>query len=209
MADQSIQNKRVAILATDGFEQVELVEPRKALDAAGARTSIVSPKGGRIKAWVHDHWGEEVEVDVELANARVDDFDALMLPGGVMNPDKLRMDERAVRFVRSFFEAGKPVAAICHAPWMLVEAGVVQGKTLTSWPSLRTDITNAGGDWVDREVVTDEGLVTSRKPDDIPAFNRKMIEEFAEGVHEGQRAVAASAGATRGGRSTESPREAR
>ena len=209
MAHDSIQNKRVAILATDGFEQVELREPRKALDEAGARTSIVSPKGGRIKGWQHDHWGEEVSVDVELANARVDDFDALMLPGGVMNPDKLRMDERAVRFVRSFFEAGKPVAAICHAPWMLVEAGVVQGKTLTSWPSLKTDITNAGGDWVDREVVTDEGLVTSRKPDDIPAFNRKMIEEFAEGVHEGQRAVAASAGTTRGGRPAESRREAR
>jgi protease I len=208
MAQDSIKNKRVAILATDGFEQVELMEPRKALNDAGARTSVVSPKSGRIKAWQHDHWGDDVQVDVELANARVDDFDALMLPGGVMNPDKLRMDERAVRFVRSFFEAGKPVAAICHAPWMLVEAGVVQGKTLTSWPSLKTDITNAGGDWIDREVVTDEGLVTSRKPDDIPAFNRKMIEEFAEGVHEGQRAVAASAGATRGGRSTES-REAR
>jgi len=126
-------------------------------------------------------------VDLSLGKAKAGDFDALLLPGGVMNPDRLRMDKNAVDFVRAFFEAGKPVAAICHGPWMLVEAGVVQGKTMTSWPSLQTDIRNAGGDWVDREVVTDEGLVTSRKPDDIPAFNRKMLEEFAEGFHEGQR----------------------
>ena len=186
-AERELQGKRVAILATDGVEQVELTEPRKALDDAGADTVVVSPKSGKIKGWQHDHWGDEIPVDEELDTARADDFDALMLPGGVMNPDRLRLNERAVQFVRRFFELGKPVAAICHAPWMLVEAGVVKGKTVTSWPSLRTDIENAGGDWVDREVVTDEGLVTSRKPEDIPAFNRKMLEEFAEGVHEEQR----------------------
>jgi protease I len=187
MATQQLQGKKVAILATDGVERVELLEPRKALDAAGARTTVVSPKSGSIKGWDHDHWGESIGVDQLLDNARVDDFDALMLPGGVMNPDHLRQNQKAVQFVKSFFDAGKPVAAICHAPWMLVEADVISGRTITSWPSLRTDILNAGAEWVDREVVTDEGLVTSRKPDDIPAFNRKMIEEFAEGVHAGQR----------------------
>ena len=186
MATEKLSGKRVAILATDGVEEVELVEPRKALEAAGARTSLVSPQRDRIKAWRHDHWGNELRVDVPLEQARADDFDALLLPGGVINPDKLRMNERAVRFVKSFFQAGKPVAAICHGPWMLVEADVVRGRTVTSWASLHTDLRNAGADWVDREVVTDEGLVTSRKPDDIPAFNRKMIEEFGEGVHEGQ-----------------------
>lgn len=182
MAAQQLRGKRVAILATDGVEQIELTEPRKALDAAGARTVVVSPKSGSIKGWDHDHWGETIPVDQSLDDARADQFDALMLPGGVMNPDHLRRNERAVQFVRSFFDAGKPVAAICHAPWMLVEADVVDGRTITSWPSLRTDIRNAGGDWVDREVVTDQGLVTSRKPDDIPAFNRKMIEIFADAL---------------------------
>jgi len=176
----SLSGKRVAILATDGVEEVELTAPRKALDQAGARTSLVSPKRDKVKAWQHDNWGSELVVDVPLREARVDDFDALLLPGGVMNPDRLRMDENAVRFVKAFFQAGKPVAAICHAPWMLAEAGVVDGRMLTSWPSLQTDLRNAGADWVDREVVNDAGLVTSRKPDDIPAFNRKMIEEFAE-----------------------------
>ena len=190
MAAQQLQGKTVAILATDGVERVELTEPKKALDAAGARTVVVSPETGSIKAWEHDHWGEPITVDQTLDAARADQFDALMLPGGVMNPDHLRQDERAVRFVRSFFDAGKPVAAICHAAWMLVEADVVEGRTLTSWPSLTTDVRNAGGEWVDRDVVTDHGLVTSRKPDDIPAFNRKMIEEFAEGVHEEQRPTA-------------------
>src|SRR5947199_919576 len=186
MAAQQLQGKKVAILATDGVERIELTEPRKALDAAGARTVVVSPKSGSIKGWEHDHWGDSITVDQSLDDARADQFDALMLPGGVMNPDHLRQNERAVQFVRSFFDAGKPVAAICHAPWMLVEAVVVAGRTLTSWPSLRTDIRNAGGEWVDREVVTYEGLVTSRKPEDIRAFNRKMIEEFAEGLHEPQ-----------------------
>ncbi len=185
-AEKQLLGKRVAILATDGVERVELLEPRKALDEAGARTVVVSPKTGKIKSWEHGQWGDDILVDQSLDNVRADDFDALLLPGGVMNPDRLRQNENAVQFVRSFFDAGKPVAAICHAPWMLVEAVVVAGRTLTSWPSLRTDIRNAGGEWVDREVVTDEGLVTSRKPDDIPAFNRKMIEEFAEGLHEPQ-----------------------
>jgi protease I len=184
MAAQQLRGKRVAILATDGVEATELTEPRKALDEAGARTVVVSPKNGSIKGWEHDHWGPSIAVDQSLDAARADQFDALMLPGGVMNPDHLRQNRQAVEFVRSFFDAGKPVAAICHGPWLLVEADVISGRTLTSWPSLRTDILNAGGEWVDREVVTDEGLVTSRKPDDIPAFNRKMIEEFAEGVHE-------------------------
>ena len=198
MAAQQLQGKKVAILATDGVERIELTEPRKALDAAGARTVVVSPKSGSIKGWEHDHWGDSITVDQSLDDARADQFDALMLPGGVMNPDHLRQNERAVQFVRSFFDAGKPVAAICHAPWMLVEADVVNGRTITSWPSLRTDIMNAGAEWVDREVVTDEGLVTSRKPDDIPAFSRKMIEEFAEGVHEAQRTTS-----SRGSRATE------
>jgi len=183
MARNDLNGKRVAILATDGVEQVELTEPRKALDDAGATTVVVSPKQGKIKAWQHDHWGDEIPVDRALSEAKPDDFDALMLPGGVMNPDHLRMDKQAVQFVKSFFQAGKPVAAICHGPWLLVEADVVRNRNLTSWPSLQTDIRNAGGDWVDREVVTDMGLVTSRKPTDIPAFSRKMVEEFAEGVH--------------------------
>ena len=190
MATNKLTGKRVAILATDGVEQVELTEPRKALDEAGAKTTLVSPKSGKIKGWQHDHWGEELKVDLALESANADTFDALLLPGGVMNPDQLRMNKQAVQFVRSFFDSGKPVAAICHAPWMLVEADVVSGRSVTSWPSLQTDLRNAGADWLDREVVTDQGLVTSRKPDDIPAFNRKMIEEFAEGEHEGQHAGA-------------------
>jgi len=178
-----LKGKRVAILATDGFEQSELMEPRKALEEAGAKTTVVSPKSGQIKAWKDNEWGAKVNVDVTLDEAKADQFDALLLPGGVMNPDKLRMDRRAVQFARAFFDAGKPVAAICHGPWTLVEADVVKGRKLTSWPSLKTDIRNAGGTWVDSEVVNDKGLVTSRKPADIPAFNRKMIEEFAEGKH--------------------------
>jgi len=181
--DKNLQGKRVAILATNGFEQSELLEPRKALDAQGAKTQVVSPEKQSIKGWNEKNWGEEVPVDLALDSADAADFDALLLPGGVMNPDKLRMEPRAVQFVRQFFEAKKPVAAICHGPWMLVEAGAVRGRTVTSWPSLQTDIRNAGGKWVDQEVVVDEGLVTSRKPADIPAFNKKMIEEFTEGKH--------------------------
>jgi protease I len=188
-----LNGKRVAILATHGVEQSELTEPRKALEEAGANVTLVAPKSGTIAAWQRGQWGEELKVDATLDDARAEEFDALMLPGGVMNPDRLRNEEKAVRFVRSFFDAGKPVAAICHAPWMLVEADVVRGRTVTSWPSLRTDLRNAGAQWVDHEVVVDQGLVTSRKPDDIPAFNKKMIEEFAEGVHDRQRPAAARA----------------
>lgn len=179
-----LQGKTVAILATEGFERSELIEPRRALDAAGARTVLVSPKSGEIRSWDGDNWGEPVRVDQALDGADPARFDALLIPGGVMNPDHLRMDPQAVRFAKHFVEQGKPVAAICHGPWVLVEADVVRGRHLTSWPSLRTDIVNAGGEWSDRDVVNDEGLVTSRKPADIPAFCAKMIEEFAEGVHE-------------------------
>jgi protease I len=180
MANQNLQGKKVAILATNGFEQSELLEPRKALDEVGATTKVVSPAEGKIKGWNHKEWGQEVPVDITLDSAKANDFDALLLPGGVMNPDHLRMNPQAVEFVRSFIHAGKPVAAICHGPWTLVEADAVRGKTLTSWPSVKTDLKNAGANWVDREVVRDGNLVTSRKPDDIPAFNREMIQMFAE-----------------------------
>jgi len=176
----NLKGKKVAILAADGFEQVELTEPRKALQDAGADTKVVSPAEGRVKGWNHKDWGDEISVDVALKSAEPEDFDALLLPGGVMNPDHLRMDPDAVKFVRGFVDAGKPIAAICHGPWTLIEAGAVQGRTLTSWPSLKTDITNAGGNWVDQEVVTSRGLVTSRKPGDIPAFNREMISLFSQ-----------------------------
>jgi protease I len=181
-----LDGKRVAMLVSNGFEQVEMTGPRQALEDAGAKVDLVSPVEGKVKAWQHDHWGDEFHVDVPLDRARPEDYDALVLPGGVMNPDHLRMNDGAVRFARSFMTAEKPVAAICHGPWLLVEADVVRGRTMTSWPSLQTDLENAGATWVDREVVTDHGLVTSRKPDDIPAFNRKMIEEIAEGVHAGR-----------------------
>lgn len=182
----TLDGMKVAILAAEGFEQSELLEPRKALQAAGATTQVVSPAKGEVQGWKHFDKGEKVKVDVALDDARAGDFDALLLPGGVANPDQLRMLPKAVDFVRGFFEAGKPVAAICHAPWTLIEADVVEGRTVTSWPSLRKDLENAGARWVDEEVVTDNGLVTSRKPQDIPAFNRKMIEEFAEGQHVAQ-----------------------
>ena len=166
----------------------KLVEPKKALEEAGATTHVVSPKDGQIKGWNASDWGESVPVDVNVKSADQSNYDALLLPGGVMNPDHLRMDKTAVAFVKSFFDAQKPVAAICHGPWMLVEANVVKGRKLTSWPSLQTDIQNAGGQWTDEQVVTDQGLVTSRKPDDIPAFNKKIVEEFAEGKHQKQHA---------------------
>ena len=173
----------VAILVEDGFEQVELTGPRGALEQEGARTEIVSPKSSKVRAWNHTDWGEEFSVDRQLTKADPNDYHALLLPGGVTNPDRLRMNNNAITFIRQFFDQKKPVAAICHGPWTLVEAGVVRGRTLTSWPSLKTDIRNAGGNWVDREVVVDMGLVTSRKPADIPAFNEKMVEEFHEGRH--------------------------
>jgi protease I len=178
-----LKGKRIAILVAEGFEQVEMTEPKSALEAAGAQTSIVSPARGRVQGWKHFEKADTFPVDVPLSEARCDDFDALLLPGGVANPDQLRMIPEAVTFVREFFEDGKPVAAICHALWTLIEADVVKGRSLTSWPSLKTDLRNAGARWVDQEVVTDNGLVSSRKPSDIPAFNRKMIEEFAEGQH--------------------------
>jgi len=180
MTNTTLQGKRVAILATDGFEQSELLEPRKALDEAGAKTQVVSPADKKIRGWNHKDWGTEVAVDVPLQSANADEFDALLLPGGVMNPDQLRMKPEAVAFVKRFTDAGKPVAAICHGPWTLIEAGAVRGRTITSWPSLKTDLKNAGANWVDKEVVADGGLVTSRKPDDIPAFNREMIRLFGE-----------------------------
>lgn len=182
-----IEGLKVAVLAADGFEQSELFEPKKALEEAGAEVKIVSLEAGEIKGWNEKNWGDSIAVDLTVDEASADDFDALQLPGGVMNPDKLRMNEKAVQFIKSFFDAGKPVAAICHAPWTLIEAGVVKGKTLTSWASLKTDLQNAGAKWIDREVVADNGLVTSRNPQDIPAFNQKMIEEFAEGVHRKQK----------------------
>jgi len=185
-----LQGKKVAILAADMVEQVELVEPRKALEGAGAETDLVSLKPGTIKAFDHFDPADDQTVDKAIEEVDASDYDALLIPGGVGNPDQLRGDENVVRFVQEFFAAGKPVAAICHAPWVLVEAGVVRDRKLTSWPTLQTDIRNAGGNWVDEQVVVDQGLVTSRKPDDIPAFNEKMIEEFCEGKHSGQRVTA-------------------
>jgi protease I len=182
-----LNGKRVAIVATDMVEQFELVEPRKALEDAGAKTDLISIEPGEIQGFNHYDKADKFRVDRTIEEVSADEYDALLLPGGVGNPDTLRTDENVVSFVRGFFEQGKPVAAICHGPWTVVEAGAVRGRTLTSWPSLQTDIRNAGGRWVDEEVHVDQGFVTSRKPDDIPAFNAKMIEEFAEGKHAGQR----------------------
>ena len=194
MADE-LQGKRVAFLATDMVEQVELTEPWKAVKQAGATPELISLEEGEIQAFNHYDKGDTFPVDRTVEEAQADDYDGLVVPGGVGNPDTLRADENAVRFVRDFFEQGKPVGVICHGPWMLVEAGVVRGRKVTSWPSLQTDIRNAGGNWVDEEVVVDSGLVTSRKPDDLPAFTNKIVEEFAEGRHEEQ-AAATRAGAT-------------
>ena len=173
---------RVAALVEHGFEQSELLEPRKALEEAGARVAVVSPVEGAVKAWHHGTWGEEVNVDQPLAEAHPDDYDALLLPGGVFNPDRLRMNERAVQFVKAFTVTNRPIAAICHGPWTLIEADALRDRRVTSWPSLKTDLRNAGAIWVDGEVIEDRGLVTSRRPDDIPAFNRKMIEVFADAI---------------------------
>jgi len=179
-----LDGKKVAILVTDGFEQVELTKPREALNEAGAETKIVSLKPGKIQGMHHADKGDKFDVDLTLDEARAEEFDALMIPGGLMNPDALRSNEDALEFTRHFFREGKPVAAICHGPWVLIDAGVVRGRILTSWPAIKTDVKNAGGKWVNEEVVVDNGLVTSRKPDDIPAFNKKMVEEFCEGRHE-------------------------
>lgn len=180
---QSLQGKRVAILVADGFEQTELEAPRQALDDAGALTEIISTRAGMVRGWKHTEWGDSFEVDRTLAQANPHDYDALLLPGGVMNPDKLRANPDAVEFVRDFFRHGKPVAAICHGPWTLINAGVVEGRRMTSYKSIQADLENAGANWVDEEVVVDNGLVTSRQPSDLPAFNAKMIEEFGEGLH--------------------------
>ena len=178
-----LDGKRVAILVAEGFEQVEMTEPRKALDEAGAKTLIVSPAKGEVQGWNHFDKADRFKVDVPLEQAKPEEFDALVLPGGVANPDQLRMNAKAVQFVRSFFDEGKPIGVICHGPWTLIEADVVDGRTMTSWPSLKTDLENAGASWVDQEVVVDRGLVSSRNPKDIPAFNRNIVEEFAEGEH--------------------------
>jgi protease I len=183
-----LNGRKVAILAADFFEQVELTKPRKALEDAGAEVKIVSVKSGQIQGMNHADKGDKVEVDLTLDEADAEDFDALMIPGGAMNPDTLRSTPAALEFTRHFFQAGKPAAVICHGPWVLADAGVARGRKLTSWPAIQMDLKNAGATWVDQEVVVDNGLVTSRKPDDIPAFNRKMIEEFGEGKHSGQKA---------------------
>ncbi len=192
MAEKKLAGKRVAIIATDMVEQVELAEPRKALEEAGAKTDLLSLKPGKIQGFNHYDKADEHDVDRLIEEADVSEYDALLVPGGVGNPDTMRMDENAVQFVREFVQSGKPAAVICHGPWLLAEAGVVRGRRLTSWPSLQTDIRNAGGEWVDEEVVVDNGLVTSRKPEDIPAFNAKMLEVFAEGVHARRTAGAAA-----------------
>lgn len=179
MAEHALKGLKVAILVTDGFEKIELTEPRKALDEAGAETRIVSPKVDRVRSWNFTDWDQDLGVDVQLAQAKPKDFDTLLLPGGVINPDALRIQPEAVAFVKSFFDAGKPVAAICHGPWTVIEAGAARGRRMTSWPSLKTDLKNAGADWVDQEVVVDQGLVTSRSPHDIPAFNREMRNLFS------------------------------
>ncbi|HEY9698704.1 MAG TPA: type 1 glutamine amidotransferase domain-containing protein [Trichocoleus sp.] len=180
----TLSHKKIAILATDGFEQVELIQPKQALEQAGAETYVVAPKSGSIQGWNHYDKGDSIPVDVSLEQANSADYDALLLPGGTVNPDQLRVNPQAVEFVKSFFEAGKPVAAICHGPWTLIEANAVKGRTMTSWPSLQTDLRNAGASWVDQEVVVDRGLVTSRNPHDIPAFNQAIINTFAAGVQE-------------------------
>jgi protease I len=192
MKTQQLTGKKVAILATDGFEQDELLSPLEALRDAGAEVQVVSPsEESKIKGWKHTDWGKKVKVDLPLNEANGEKFDALVLPGGVMNPDHLRRDPLVLEFVKSFFRAGKPVGAICHGPWTLIDAGVVRGRTMTSYASIQTDLKNAGANWVNEEVVVDHGLVTSRKPDDLPAFNAKLIEEIAEGIHQRPTALAA------------------
>ena len=190
MASETLNGLKVAILVTDGFEEVEMTEPRKALDEAGAETRLVSPKDGQVKAWKFTEWGDTFPVDKPLDSARPEDFDAILLPGGVINPDTLRTQPEAVTFVKAFFDTGKPVASICHGPWTIIEAGAARGRRLTSWPSLKTDLKNAGAEWVDQEVVVDQGLITSRKPNDIPAFNPEVIKLFARARGQSRQAAA-------------------
>lgn len=180
---EKLKGKTVAILTENGFEEVELTSPKKALEEAGATVHIVSPQKEKVKGWDHDHWSIELPVDKNISDAQSGDYDALMLPGGVLNPDQLRRNDAAVEFAKDFIETGKPVAAICHGPQLLIETGLLEGRDLTSFPSVQTDLKNAGANWHDREVIVDNGLVTSRSPKDLEAFNKKMIEEIAEGIH--------------------------
>lgn len=186
--ENKLTGKRVAILVADGFEQVEMTGPKEALEAAGAETEIISPAEKKVKGWEGEDmdWGSKFKIDVPLEEASARKYDALLLPGGVMNPDKLRLFPKAIEFIREFVNSGKPIGAICHGPWTLIDAGAVRGRRMTSYPSIKTDLINAGANWVDEEVVVDNGIVTSRKPSDIPAFNRKLIEEISEGVHNRQ-----------------------
>ena len=185
--ENKLDGKKVAILVADGFEESELTSPKEALEDAGAETEIISPAEKKVRGWDETDWGSKFKVDVPLNEANPNDYDALLLPGGVMNPDHLRLEPKAIQFIRSFFEAGKPVAAICHGPWTLIDAGVARGRRMTSYPSIKTDLKNAGAEWVDQEVVVDNGLVTSRRPADLPAFNQKVIEEVGEGIHTPQK----------------------
>jgi protease I len=180
---KNLENKKVAIITENGFEEVELTSPKNELEAAGAQVHIISAQEGKVKAWDHDHWSIELPVDVKLDEANSDDYDALVIPGGVINPDKMRINNKYVEFAQQFLEAGKPVAAICHGPQLLIETGMIGGRSMTSYPSVKTDLINAGAIWADKEVIVDNGLVTSRSPKDLPAFNKKMIEEIKEGVH--------------------------
>jgi protease I len=190
-----LQGKKIAFIATEGVEEAELTEPWKAVKEAGAQPELISIEDGEVQAWEHFDKGGSFKVDKTIEEASVDDYDGLVLPGGVANPDQLRTDENVVSFIREFAATGKPIGVICHGPWTLIEAGVVEGRRMTSWPTLQTDLRNAGADWVDEEVVVDQGLVSSRKPDDLPAFNAKIVEEFAEGRHEesAQKAIHAEA----------------
>lgn len=176
--------KRVAIITENGFEESELTSPKKAMEDAGIKVDIISPQKEKVKAWSHDHWSIELPVDKNVADAKVDDYDALMIPGGVLNPDKMRLDKDCVNFAKQFMQSGKPVGAICHGPQLLIETGMIKGRRMTSYHSVKTDLINAGANWEDKEVVVDKGLVTSRSPADLEAFNKKLLEEIREGVHE-------------------------
>lgn len=181
---ENTNQKRIAIITENGFEEVELTSPKKAMEDAGMKVEIISSEKEKVKGWNHDHWSIELPVDVNLTNAKADDYDALMIPGGVMNPDLMRANEDYVNFAKEFLEAGKPVAAICHGPQLLIETGMLKGRKMTSYPSVKTDVKNAGAQWFDKEVVVDNGLVTSRSPKDLEAFNQKLVEEIRKGVHE-------------------------